>query len=405
MTDLDARTPPPAPVTVSQPTPFRHAGWSRCMDALRPWRWTIGVYLLSRALLLAIAIVTGEVTHYSLAAEAGRWDGTWYARVASTGYSMHVVHAQTTLGFFPLYPMVIWLGVHLPGPPNSVILVGVLVSMLGGLVATILIQRLTTDWWGEESGRRATAFFCFFPGSIVFSMAYAEGLLIPLAAGCLLALERRRWILAGALAGVATAVQPDAVALAVVCAVCAVVELHRLGWHDREARRSLFAPALSVAGVGAFAIFLWAWTGTPFATLETQHYGWGEKVDPLALVHQGRFLAHELRGAHLAHLHIYLGPVAGLLGAVVLLIGVALLFRKPRLVPLDAMTLTLCIGFLALVSENVPPNARILITAFPAILVFAHYCRGRAYAWLLGADIALLVLMSGLTYGGRTLTP
>jgi hypothetical protein len=382
-----------------------HAGWTRLLDALRPWRWTIGVYLLSRVLLIAVAVVTGAVAHNSLAAEVGRWDGTWYARVASTGYPMHVAHAQTTLGFFPLYPLVIWLGVHLPGPPNSVILVGVLVSMLGGLVATILIQQLATDWWGEKSGRRAALLFCFFPGSIVFSMVYAEGLLIPLAAGCLLALERRRWILAGALAGLATAVQPDALALVVVCVVCAVVELHRRGWRDREARRSLFAPALSVAGIGAFAIFLWIWTGTPFATLETQHYGWGEKVDPLALAHQERFLAHELRHANLAHLHIYLGPVAALLGAVVLLVGLALLLRKPRLVSLDAMTLALCIGFLAVVSENVPPNPRILITAFPAILVFAHQFPRRGYGWLLGASTALLVLTSALTYGGHTLTP
>jgi Mannosyltransferase (PIG-V) len=395
VTDLDARGEALAGSRLLHPY----------LSALRQWRWTIGVYLLSRVLLIAVAIVAGKVGHSSLSAEVGRWDGTWYARLATAGYPMHVAHFPTTLGFFPLYPLVIWLGVHLPGPPNSVILVGVIVSMVGGLMATILIQQLTTDWWGERSGRRAALLFCFFPGSIVFSMVYAEGLLIPLAAGCLLALERRHWILAGALAGLATAVQPDALALVVVCAVCAAAELHERGWADPQARRSLFAPALSVAGIGAFAIFLWVWTGTPFATLETQHYGWGEKVDPLALAHQGRFLAHELKHASLAHLHIYLGPVAALLGTVVLLIGLALLLRRPRLVSLDAMTLTLCIAFLAVVSENVPPNPRILITAFPVVLVFAHQCRHRAYGWLIGSSTALLILTSGLTYGGHTLTP
>ena len=67
--------------------------------------------------------------------------------------------------------------------------------------------------------------------------------------------------------------------------------------------------------------------------------------------------------------------------------------------------MTLTIGFLALVSENVPPNPRILITAFPVVLVFAHRCRQRGYVWLFGATIALLIVTSGLTYGGRTLTP
>jgi Mannosyltransferase (PIG-V) len=393
----------PAPQPVSQPLPRPRGGSSGVLNALAPWRWTIGVYLLSRLLLIAVAVGTAALTHTALAAEVGRWDGTWYAQIASTGYPMHVAHYPTTLGFFPLYPMVIWIAVHAPGPPDSVVLAGVLVSMVGGLVATVLIQRLATAWWGEMSGRRAALLFCFFPGSIVFSMVYAEGLLIPLAAGCLLALERRRWILAGVLAGLATAVQPDALALVVVCLVCALAELRRLGWRDAEARRSLFAPALSLAGIGAFAIFLWVWTGTPFATLETQHYGWGEKVDLLALAHQGRRLAHDL--SHTGLVHIYLGPMAALLGAIVLLIGVALLLRKPRLVSLEAMTLTLSIGFLAIVSENVPPNPRILITAFPAVLVFAHYLRHRGYGWLLAGSTVLLVLTSGLTYGGHTLTP
>ena len=104
----------------------------------RPWRWTILVYLASRVLLLAVALVAAKVNHISLASEIGRWDGTWYAKLASQGYPMHVTHEQTTLGFFPLYPILIWLTVHVPGPPGSFILAGVIVSLIGGLVATIV---------------------------------------------------------------------------------------------------------------------------------------------------------------------------------------------------------------------------------------------------------------------------
>jgi len=89
----------------------------------------------------------------------------------------------------------------------------------------------------------------------------------------------------------------------------------------------------------------------------------------------------------------------------VLLVGLALLLRQPRLVSLEAMTLTLSIAFLAVFSENVPPNPRILITAFPVVLVFAHRYQRRGYAWLFGATTALLILTSALTYGGHTLTP
>ncbi len=369
---------------------------------LGPVGWVAAVYVASRILLLLIAVAAGAVGHITLTAELGRWDGTWYGQIASLGYPRHTAHGPNPLGFFPLFPLTMWLAVHLPGPPNSVIIAGVIISCLGGLVATVLVGRLAEGWWGEAASRRAVVLFCLFPGSIVFLMAYGEGLLIPLAAGCLLALQARRWVLAGVLAGFATAVQPDAVALVVACAVGVVVELRRHGWRDRRTRRSLLAPALSVIGIAAFAAFLWAWTGTPFATLDTQRDGWGEGIDPLALVHQGRVLVFELEHYKLVSMNF--GPVAAVFGGLILLTGVILLFRRPR-ISAEALAYTLAIAVIAVLSVNVPPNARLLITAFPAVLVFAYYATRRTWPWLIGASTLLLVVMSALTYGGRSLTP
>jgi hypothetical protein len=365
--------------------------------------WTVLVYLASRALLLAVLLATSTIQHQSLLSELGRWDGTWYAHIASNGYPRHVSHGQTALGFFPLYPLVIWLLVHSPWPLKSVITTGVLVSLVGGLVATILVQRLASGWWGESAGRRAAALFCFFPGSVVFSMAYTEGLLLPLAAACIIALQRRRWVLAGILAGFATALQPEAIALTVACAVAAALELRRHRG-ERGAARSLLAPLLSLTGICAFAVFLWVWTGTPFATLDVQRNGWHQGVG-LGPVNEVRFLATELSQFNFGHLSFNLIPVAGLLGGVLLVIGVTLLFLGPRRISAEAMAYTLSVGVLAVVSANLTTNARILIIAFPAVLVFAYRLRGRGYVCLMGATTVLLVITSALTYGGHSLTP
>src|SRR5207302_760700 len=83
---------------------------------------------------------------------------------------------------------------------------------------------------GRRTARRATLLFCFFPGSIVFSMVYSEGVMIALAAGCLLALQQRRWLLAGVLGGLATAARPNAVVLVVACGWAAVDAVVRRGW-------------------------------------------------------------------------------------------------------------------------------------------------------------------------------
>ena len=154
-----------------------------------------------------------------------------------------------------------------------------------------------------------------------------------------------------------------------------------------------------------FATFLWAWTGTPFATLIAQRYGWGERTDPLALFYQVKSLANEISLTHFNDPTINLNLVIGLLGAGVLAIALVLLLRKPRLVSVEAIVWTLGIALLATTSEYVPPNPRLLITAFPAVVVFAHHLRGRRFVALAFANGALLALLSALTYVGTTLRP
>jgi hypothetical protein len=360
-------------------------------------------YVGTRVLLLVVAIVNGALRHHALHNELANWDGLWYRQLANHGYPTVALDARSALGFFPLYAIAMWALAHtfLVGTDAA----GVLISLVGGLVAVVLVERLASGWWGRASGRRAAILFCLFPGSVVFSMSYSEGVLIPLAAGCIFALERRRWLLAGILAGFATAAGPTALVLIPVCAVSAFMELRRDGWRTPSARRSVLAPVLSLTGVCALAGFLWAWTGTPFATARAQRAGWGERTDPFALVHQASALAREISFSHFNHPTINLNLVVGLLGFVVLVVGIVLLSRGRGRVSLPAYLWTLGIAFLAVTSEFVPPNPRMLITAFPAVVVYARYTEGWRYRAVAVGNGALLALLSALTFVGTTLRP
>ena len=374
-------------------------------------RFAIGVYLATRALLLLVALVNGTLRHHAFTHELSQWDGLWYRMLADHGYPTHVSHLQTTLGFFPAYPGIVWVVSHVFVVPVaryeilSTTIAGVIVSGIGGLVATVLVQRLATGWWGEYAGRKAVLIFCLFPGSVVFSMVYAEGILLPLAAGCILALQKRRWVLAGALAAVATATEPEALVLVVVCAVSAALELYRRGFADRSARRSLIAPALSVVGVSAFAGFLWAWAGSPFASFIAQRDGWSEKTDLFALVHLAQVTADQISFSHFNHPTIDLNLVVGLVGAVVLIVLLVLVVRDRREMSVEAIVWTLGISWLAMTSEYTPPNPRLLITAFPAVIVLARYVHGRWWTAFLCANGAMLAGLSALTFVGTTLRP
>jgi Mannosyltransferase (PIG-V) len=392
-------------VSIASPPP---ALYRRAAAAVSSARFAIAVYLATRVLLMLVALVNGTLRHHAFTHELAQWDGLWYRALANHGYPDHVLHVQSTLGFFPLYPMVVWLVSHTLVAPIahwpilSTTVAGVIVSGVGGLVAAVLIERLAVGWWGPQAGRRAVLLFCLYPGSVVFSMVYAEGMMIPLAAGCLLALQSRRWLLAGALAGLATAAEPQALVLVVVCAVSAGLELRRRGW---SARRALLAPALSVLGAGAFAIFLWLWTGSPMASLIAQRDGWGERTDVLALGHLAEQVADQLTQPHFNHPTINLNLVVGLGGAVVLLLLLILVARNRREMSLEAILYTLGIAWLGMTSEFVPPMPRLLITAFPAVMVVARYVRGRPFVALLCVNGVALAGLSALTFVGTTLRP
>jgi hypothetical protein len=367
--------------------------------------------MATRLVLLVTALVDGRLRHVPFINTMTNWDGFWYRTIAGSGYPQHIYHFQTDLGFFPIYPLVTrvfsypfhWTTQY--GTPGALTVAGVLISTVGGFLSVVMIQRLATEWWDAEAGRRAVLLFCLFPGSIVFTMVYAEGIAIPLAIGCIYALSRRRWVLAGVLAALATATEPEALILCVVCAISAVLEWRRQGWRLRRALRAFWAPILSPLGAALFAVFLWAWTGTPFASLTVQHKYWHESTTPLALVHDATTLASEVKWHHLSQSRINLNYVVGLVGAVLLAVMLVLLYRQRKRVSVEAIAWTLGISFLMVTSSNVPPNPRLLITAFPLLMVVAYYVKGNWFRVLLGVNAILLVGLSALTFVGLTLRP
>jgi hypothetical protein len=320
--------------------------------------WITTMYLAARGLLLLVAYLNGVFGHHNFLHELANWDGLWYRTLANHGYPDYVSYAQTTLGFFPLFPLTIWaveqplLLITSHDAIWCATVAGALISAAGGLVATVLVHRLAEGWWNREVARRATILFIVFPGAVVFSMVYSEGLLLPLAAGCIYALERRRWVLAGVLAGFATAVQPVGLALVPVyflgasSATAAVVARHP---------PQLAAPLLSLSGWPRS----WPSCGPDRRSVGhhlAQHHGWSETTTPLAMWNMAVKLSHEVSFSHFNDPTINLNLVIGLIGGVVLLSWLVLVWFSRHEISPEAILWTLAIAFLAFTSSNVPPH-------------------------------------------------
>lgn len=383
---------------VAEPLP-RPTVTHRALAWLRSGGWPYAVYFASRLVLLLVALLDTVLAHRSLGEELSLYDGRWYLKLVDHGYPHQALTTKSTLGFLPLYPLVIR---GLSVITSSALAAALLVAVAGGLLATILVQRLATHWWGEETARKAVLVFCLFPGAIVFSMAYSECLTLPMVLGCLLALRNGRWVTAGLLASVAGVVEPTALVLIPVCIGVSLRHIRARGWRDRTALGSLAAPVLAPLGVGVFAIYLWVRTGTPLASYRAQSEGWhqGGPISLLTEPEARRLLAHPVTVfGHLLNLSLW----NGLLGSVFFFFALIALVRVRRELSPGTMIWTCGLGAITLWSAMSLTNARMLLIAFPTVIVWARTLTNRQFPVFLGIEAVLLVLTSALTYSAHML--
>src|SRR5262249_53651821 len=325
------------------------------------------------------------------------WDGSWYLRIAEHGYPDHVpaahgiaVHSQ--IPFFPLYPMLARV-VDLAAPGHAAVAL-VLTAIAIGAVATCMVFLAALRLFGRPTANRAAALFCFLPGAWVLGFAYAEGLMIALSIGAILALERRRWVLAGALGALATLSRPSAVALVPVAAWAAVVAIRQ-----RREWRALVAPLLTPLGGAGFLAYLWMRTGEIDAWFRVQHEAWGEHPD------FGASAFHEVR---VLVTHPLADPNDLIVGLTILSTGVMLWYLLRARLPMTYVIFTAGILALAFSSAILLPRPRFVFEAFPLVLGTARFLRAERLGLVVAVGAAAMTVLTfwyGYSWGRLVILP
>jgi hypothetical protein len=310
------------------------------------------------------------------------WDAGWYEAVARHGYAGA---GHLSLRFFPLVPLLTRAVSSLPGIGVGTALV--VVANVSSFAAVVLLAVLARRETGDEAlARRAAWLLCLAPAAFTQVMGYAEGTLLALSVGTMLALRARSWWWAAALGLAAAATRP----LGVLLVVPAVIEVVR-AWHgSQRARRVAGAAALLGPAVGFGAFLGWVgWRyGDALAPLRVQQQGSlrGGITDPLrTLAHDASLFAH---GRHLGSaLHL---PWA--------LLAVALVVVTLRRWPLSYGALAAVVLVVALTAANLDGFERYALSAFPLVLAGASLTSGprveRAVLSLAGAGLALYALLA-----------
>jgi hypothetical protein len=263
------------PVAVEQPTAAaarlaaaRIGLAADATTAARARRSIFAWWLGSRVLVFAAAAIAqiagfpsgrqpSFLTHpFSL---LGHWDGRWYEIVARGGYVL-IPHRPSDPAFFPLLPILERLG-HGIGVPYVV--AGVLVANLGFLVGLVALYELGRELLPEADARRAATYLAVFPFGFVFSLAYPEGLALPLVLLAALFAVRRSWLAAAFCAAGATLARPEALFLVLPLAAIAFRTWPTASESTRaRAVAAVLAPAAALA---SFSGYLWWTLGDPHA--------------------------------------------------------------------------------------------------------------------------------------------
>jgi hypothetical protein len=249
------------------------------LSGVRAWLTALGWLTASRLVVLAIGFVgvATFVNHHTLVVEGPvaldtqavwhKWDARWYERVALHGYGfeLHTPQGQAAAAFFPLYPLLVG-GLLTILPLGSFFWVGSAVSTLCTLAAcALLVQVLTT---AADQARRVLLVLLTGAGSFYFSIPYTEGLFLLLVVLAMVLTQRREYVWAGLIAGLAAVTRPQGLALVAIPAIAC--------WLDASlTRRSRWARlaatgALCAAPVAMYMIFLAEMQGSAYAFVERQ---------------------------------------------------------------------------------------------------------------------------------------
>lgn len=127
----------------------------------------------------------------------GNFDGVHYLRIAQDGYAY-----QFTQVFFPLYPILIYLGSLVT---DNLLIWALLISNIAFLTALIIMNKLVTKLYDQKIALWSIIFLLTFPTSFFFGSVYTEGVFFLIIISSFYLAEKNRVIIASILGSFASA--------------------------------------------------------------------------------------------------------------------------------------------------------------------------------------------------------
>lgn len=380
-------------------------------------------YLYTAVHGLFVAIVLAFLAtykHRSLAKILDRWDGLIYVRIAGRGYEHKFVllpngkPTRMDIAFFPLYPYLMRGVSEVTRIPHEAS--GVLISVLAGIAAAVGLAILVEPRLGRRAALLSVVLWAIGVDAMIQSMVYVQSLIAALAVWTVIALVRRRYLVATILVILAGLCHSTAAALVLTVMAAAAFELVRIargrapgGWRARAGAAGMFVAApLGIIGY-------WAFLALRFHRWDTWFYaesapGWNSKVD------LGKYslktLLSQIDGSDFGHGRVTEAHVIATLWIVpAILIGLYLLrdLLRDRKLPWQLTVLTLAALAMPLVDSGPwSSKPRFLIPAVGLVVPPAIWLARRStrvQTVIIAVAGALSVLASAYLIGVSPVAP
>ncbi|HET7520124.1 MAG TPA: glycosyltransferase family 39 protein [Candidatus Limnocylindria bacterium] len=254
-------------------------------------RLIIGLTLAIKTGVLLLGVIAWQLVHGSSVDFPAlhlwdRWDAPHYTDLIVYGYreldpgnlANEYGYRQVYPGdlglyivFYPLFP---WLGAVVNELVRNPVLSAFIVAGVASLLVGPLFYRLVRHDEPADVALRSTWFLLIFPTAYFLHIGYTEALFLALVIGSFLAARTDRWLLAGALGGLAALTRINGLVLLLALPVEAATQWYMAPAASRRFRREWLAIGLVGVGFGVYLLLNLAVYGTPFQFLIVQHDHW-----------------------------------------------------------------------------------------------------------------------------------
>lgn len=328
-----------------------------------------GIYVLVRLYLLGLDEYAARQSYGGdVTGPLQSWDAQHYIAIAKVGYPRVPPHlggilSFSTAAFEPAFPLMIRVVTALGVP---IISAGIVVSILGGAVATYFVWRIAHGIASPSVARDAAILFMVLPGqSVAWGLLYSECLGIALAAACLYFFAREHYLVAGVLGALATLTSPMALCLIVPMAWTLLAGLWR-----RRLARAWIAVLLTPLGFLSYAAFLAVRYHDTLYWWHLQRQAWGASFDYgtslIQLLHHWTKIAYQ-------------GPAYLEWIAVLCVLGLLAAMWRARL-PLYLSLYSVAVLFVLFGTNSLGFKPRFLVWAFPLVIAV---CKSLSRPWRL----------------------